>query len=210
VAPVSHLQHPYPDPVSEDSKAGIEVVVGRVGKPHGIRGEVTLDVRTDEPERRFAPGTTLRAEAPAGADRRPASLTVARARWHQSTLLVTFEELADRNAAEAARGTVLHATIAHDEVPEDPEEYYDHQLVGLAVVDLDGTPLGEVKAVVHGSAQDLLTVRTPDGRDTLVPFVAALVPEVDLDAGRVVVADRPGLVSPFPEDAEDAEDADQP
>ena len=186
--------------MSEDSKAGIEVVVGRVGKPHGIRGEVTLDVRTDEPERRFAPGTTLRAEAPAGADRRPASLTVARARWHQSTLLVTFEEIADRNAAEAARGTVLHATIAHDEVPEDPEEYYDHQLVGLAVVDLDGTPLGEVKAVVHGSAQDLLTVRTPDGRDTLVPFVSALVPEVDLDAGRVVVADRPGLVSPFPDE----------
>jgi len=119
--------------VSED----IEVVVGRIGKPHGLRGEVTLDVRTDEPERRFAPGTTLRAEAPAGVDRRPSSLTVARARWHQSTLLVTFEELADRNAAEAARGTVLHATIAHDETPEDPEEFYDHQLVGLDVVDVD-------------------------------------------------------------------------
>ena len=175
-------------------------MVGRIGKPHGLRGEVTLDVRTDEPERRFAPGTTLRAEAPAGADRRPSTLTVARARWHQTTLLVTFEELADRNAAEAARGTVLHATIGRDETPEDPEEFYDHQLVGLAVVDLDGTPLGEVKAVVHGSAQDLLTVRTPDGRDTLVPFVSALVPEVDLDAGRVVVADRPGLVSPFPDD----------
>ena len=193
--------------MSEDSKAGIEVVVGRVGKPHGIRGEVTLDVRTDEPERRFAPGTTLRAEAPAGADRRPASLTVARARWHQSTLLVTFEEIADRNAAEAARGTVLHATIAHDEVPEDPEEYYDHQLVGLDVVDVDGSPLGSVKALVHGSAQDLLTVRTPDGRDALVPFVSALVPEVDLAAGRIVVADRPGLVSPFPDDvADDAAD----
>ena len=187
--------------MSED----IEVVVGRIGKPHGIRGEVTLDVRTDEPDRRFAPGTTLRAQAPAGADRRPATLTVARARWHQSTLLATFEEITDRNSAEAARGTVLHATIAHDETPEDPEEYYDHQLVGLAVVDLDGAPLGEVKALVHGSAQDLLTVRTPDGRDTLVPFVSALVPEVDLAAGRLVVADRPGLVTPFPEDVpEDA------
>jgi 16S rRNA processing protein RimM len=185
--------------VSED----IEVVVGRIGKPHGIRGEVTLDVRTDEPERRFAPGTTLRAEAPAGADRRPSSLTVARARWHQSTLLVTFEELADRNAAEAARGTVLHATIGLDETPDDPEEYYDHQLVGLDVVDVDGTPLGTVKALVHGSAQDLLTVRTTDGRDALVPFVTALVPEVDLGAGRVVVADRPGLVSPFPDDEAD-------
>jgi 16S rRNA processing protein RimM len=187
--------------VSTGEPAGIEVVVGRIGKPHGIRGEVTLDVRTDEPERRFAPGTTLRAEAPAGADRRPSSLTVARARWHQSTLLVTFEELADRNAAEAARGTVLHATIGLDETPDDPEEFYDHQLVGLDVVDVDGTSLGTVKALVHGSAQDLLTVRTADGRDALVPFVTALVPEVDLEAGRVVVADRPGLVSPFPEDA---------
>ncbi|UFN45729.1 ribosome maturation factor RimM [Nocardioides okcheonensis] len=182
--------------MSED----IEVVVGRIGKPHGIRGEVTLDVRTDEPERRFAPGTVLRAQAPAGADRRPTSLTVARARWHQSTLLVTFEELADRNAAEAVRGTLLHATLAADETPEDPDEFYDHQLVGLAVVDLDGTALGEVRAVVHGSAQDLLTVRTPDGRDALVPFVSALVPEVDLAAGRVVVADRPGLVAPFPDE----------
>jgi 16S rRNA processing protein RimM len=72
------------------------------------------------------------------------------------------------------------------------------------VVDLDGTPLGEVKALVHGSAQDLLTVRTTDGRDALVPFVSALVPEVDLAAGRLVVADRPGLVSPFPEDAPEA------
>ena len=194
--------------MSDQQQGDIEVVVGRIGKPHGIRGEVTLDVRTDEPDRRFAPGTTIRAEAPAGADRRPSTLTVARARWHQGTLLVTFEELADRNAAEAVRGTVLYATLAHDEVPEDPDEFYDHQLIGLAVVDVDGTPLGEVKAVVHGSAQDLLSVRTPDGRDTLVPFVSALVPEVDLSAGRVVVADRPGLVSPFPVDV--AEDAEQP
>ncbi|MCD6640567.1 MAG: ribosome maturation factor RimM [Nocardioides sp.] len=178
----------------------IEVVVGRIGKPHGIRGEVTVDVRTDEPERRFAPGAQLMAAAPAGADRRPTHLTVDRARWHQSTLLVTFEEIADRNAAEAARGTVLSVRMPVADVPEDPDEYYDHQLVGLAVVDTDGTHLGELTAVVHGSAQDLLTVRTPDGRDALVPFVSALVPEVDLAGGRVVVADRPGLVSPFPDE----------
>jgi 16S rRNA processing protein RimM len=186
--------------VSEQEQGDIEVVVGRIGKPHGIRGEVTVDVRTDEPDRRFARGTTIRAEAPAGADRRPSALTVTRARWHQGTLLVTFEELADRNAAEAVRGTLLYATLGRDEVPDDPDEYYDHQLVGLDVVDLDGTPLGTVTALVHGSAQDLLTVRTPDGRDALVPFVTALVPDVDLVAGRIVVADRPGLVSPFPDE----------
>lgn len=180
----------------------IEVVVGRIGKPHGIRGEVTVDVRTDEPERRFAPGARLRAEPPRGADltRTPYdALTVTRTRWHQGRLLATFDELPDRTAAEAARGVVLHVTVDPGERPVDPEEYYDHQLVGLTVVDLDGRELGEVAALVHGGAQDLLTVRTPDGREALVPFVEALVPEVDLASGRVVVADRPGLVTPLPE-----------
>ena len=115
-------------------------------------------------------------------------------------LLATFEELADRNAAEAARGILLHVTIDPAESPDDPDEFYDHQLVGLAAYDLDGAHLGEVRGLVHGSAQDLLTVRTPDGRDALVPFVKALVPEVDVAGGRVVIADRPGLVTPLPED----------
>lgn len=182
----------------------IEVVVGRIGKPHGLRGEVTLDVRTDEPDRRFTPGTTLRAQPPEGSASPIRSLTVSRARWHQQVLLLTFEEIDGRDAAEAARGIVLHATLGPEDVPEDPEEFYDHQLIGLAAYDEGGTHLGEVTAVVHGSAQDLLTVRTHDGRNTLVPFVAALVPEVDVDAGRVVIADRPGLVSPFPDEKADA------
>ncbi|MFD1945534.1 ribosome maturation factor RimM [Nocardioides aestuarii] len=179
----------------------IEVVVGRVGKPHGIRGEVTVEVRSDEPERRFTPGARLRVEAPRGSVAPYATLTVTRTRWHQGRMLAVFEELADRNAAEAARGVVLHVTVDASERPEDPEEYYDHQLVGLRVVDLEGRELGEVSALVHGGAQDLLSVRTPDRREALVPFVSALVPEVDLTARRVVVADRPGLVTPLPEDS---------
>ncbi len=178
----------------------IEVVVGRIGKPHGIRGEVTVDVRTDEPERRFAPDARLRVEAPRGSAAPYAALTVTRTRWHQGRLLATFDELSDRNAAEAARGIVLSVTVDPGERPADPDEYYDHQLVGLTVVDLEGRELGEVSALVHGGAQDLLTVRTPDRREALVPFVSELVPEVDLDARRVVVADRPGLVTPLPED----------
>jgi 16S rRNA processing protein RimM len=177
----------------------IEVVVGRVGKPHGIRGEVTVELRTDEPERRFAAGATLRAERPRGSAAPWPALTISSTRWHQSRLLVRFDELTDRTVAESARGLLLHATVPADESPDDPDEFYDHQLVGLAAVDLDGHPLGEVTEVLHG-AQDLLQIRTPDGRDALVPFVAALVPEVDVEAGRVVVADRPGLVTPFPED----------
>src|SRR5215210_2216823 len=97
-----------------DDHAHVEVVVGRIGKPHGLRGEVTVDVRTDEPERRFARGSTLRAEPPPGSSSSLRSLTVAGARQHQATLLVTFEELADRTAAEAARGIVLHASIPAD------------------------------------------------------------------------------------------------
>lgn len=181
----------------------VDVVVGRIGKPHGVRGEVTVDVRTDEPERRFAPGAVLRGAAPKGVQRADLALTVEGTRWHQGTLLVAFAEVPDRTAAEGVRGTVLHVEVPADAVPDDPDEYYDHQLVGLAAEDLDGRPLGTVRTVVHGGAQDLLGIRTPDGRDALVPFVAALVPEVDLAGGRVVVADRPGLVTPFPDDADD-------
>jgi 16S rRNA processing protein RimM len=175
----------------------IEVVVGRIGKPHGIRGEVTVEVRTDEPERRYLRGTRLRVET--AAPGRPDTLTVAATRWHRDVLLAFFEELADRNAAEAARGTVLLASVRADELPEDPDEFYDHQLVGVAAYDVGGAGLGVITAVVHGAAQDLLTVRTPDGRDALVPFVAALVPIVDLENGRVVIADRPGLIAPVSE-----------
>jgi len=177
----------------------IEVVVGRIGKPHGIRGEVTVEVRTDEPDRRFADGATVRAERPHGQAAPWSTLTVEGTRWHQSTLLVRFAELSDRTTAESARGLILHADVPADESPEDPDEFYDHQLVGLAAEDLDGRSLGEVTAVLHG-AQDILQIRTPDRREALVPFVAALVPEVDLAGGRVVVADRPGLVTPFPEE----------
>jgi 16S rRNA processing protein RimM len=180
----------------------IEVLVGRIGKPHGIRGHVTIDVRTDEPERRFADGTRLRAEPPKGSAFAGRALTVTASRWHQQILHVLFEELPDRNAAEAARGVLLYAEIPADAVPDDPDEYYDHQLVGLAAYDTDGTRLGEVTGLVHGAAQDLLTVRTADRREALVPFVKALVPVVDLAGRRVVIADRPGLVAPLPEGEE--------
>ena len=165
---------------------GIEVVVGRIGKPHGIRGEVTVDVRSDEPERRFAPGARLR--TPEG------HLTVATARMHSGRLLVRFEELADRTAVEAARGTELTVEVDRAERPEDPEEFYDHQLVGLRVETTGGGVVGELLRVEHHGAQDLLVIGTDRG-EVLFPFVTALVPEVDLDGGRLVLDDRPGLLT---------------
>lgn len=183
---------------------GPEVVVGRIGKAHGIKGEVSVEPRTDEPERRFADAVVLttrtpQSAAPHGTDR-PTTLTVRRTRWHQSRLLVTFAEVEDRTAAEALRGLSLVVRIDPDEAPEDPEEFYDHQLVGLEVSTTDGARVGEVSDVIHGTAQDLLAVRTPEGREVLVPFVSQLVPVVDVRRGRVEVADRPGLLTPLDED----------
>jgi 16S rRNA processing protein RimM len=178
-----------------------EVVVGRVGRPHGVRGEVSVELRTDEPDRRFAVGNALLVRRP-GAGPAPAYdiLSVVAARWHQDRLLVRFEELDDRTAAEGARGLVLATTVTPEERPEDPEEFYDHQLVGLAVVTTDGREVGTVAEVLHSGAQDLLVVDR-DGRDAaMVPFVSALVPDVDLDGGRLVVADRPGLLEPLDEE----------
>lgn len=182
-----------------------EVVVGRIGKPHGVRGELSVELRTDEPDRRFSVGSVLRTRTPQGGaphgPDRPEALTVRATRWHQSRLLVSFEEVTDRNTAEAVRGLLLAVEVDPTETPADPEEFYDHQLVGLAVVTVDGRPVGELTEVVHGSAQDLLSVRAADdGREILVPFVQALVPEIDLEGGRVVVTDLPGLLEPVVED----------
>jgi 16S rRNA processing protein RimM len=178
-----------------------EVVVGRIGRPHGIRGEVSVELRTDEPDRRFAVGNELLVRRP-GAGPAPAYdvLTVASARWHQDRLLVRFDELGDRTAAEGARGLVLATTVTRDERPEDPEEFYDHQLVGLAVLTTDGRDVGTVAEVLHSGAQDLLVIDREGREPAMVPFVSALVPEVDVAGGRLVVADRPGLLEPLAEE----------
>jgi 16S rRNA processing protein RimM len=174
-----------------------EVVVGRIGKAHSLKGEVSVDPRTDEPERRFAIGAVLAAARPNGSDAR--TLTVRTTRWHGERLLVAFAEIADRTAAEAARGLVLRVAIDPDDSPEDPEEFYDHQLVGLAAYTTEGVAIGKVTEVIHTAGQDLLAIAAESG-EVLVPFVQALVPVVDLAAGRLEVADRPGLLTPLEDD----------
>ena len=176
-----------------------DVVVAAIGRAHGIRGDVVLDLRTDEPERRFAEGAVLTSED--GASR----FTIESTRWHSGRLLAHFSELADRTTAEAARGVLLVARVPTRERPDDPEEYYDRQLVGLAAVSTDGRAIGTVTSVVHLEFQDLLEIATYAG-PKLVPFVAALVPEVDLDAGVVRVAEVPGLLD---DDAETAAPEDE-
>lgn len=167
------------------------VTVGRVTRAHGIRGDVTVEVRTDTPDERFAAGRTLITE-PASAG----PLTVRQSRWHSGRLLVRFENVDDRDAAEALRGTVLQTEIDDDERLDDPEEFYDHQLEGLQVVTVAGNKVGTVGEVIHAPAQDVLVVRHPRGGESLVPFVADIVPEVDLDSGTVIVDPPPGLLEP--------------
>lgn len=165
----------------------IRVTVGRVGRAHGIRGDVAVDVRTDEPERRFARNAVLVA-----GDR---ELTVSGTRWHSGRLLVSFNEVPDRTAAEGLRGTLLEADVDPDELPTDDEEFYDRQLVGLEVRSAEDV-LGQVASVIHHDEQDTLVLATSDGGEILVPFVAEIVPVVDLEAGFILVADLPGLIDP--------------
>jgi len=166
----------------------VQLVVGRVARAHGIGGEVAVEVRTDSPELRFAPGSVLETDP---ADHGP--LTIERARWHSGRLLISFAEVADRTAAEALRNTLLVADSATSPAVDD-DEYWDHQLIDLAVVTLDGTSLGSITDIAHPPGGDLLVVRRPDGAELLVPFVRAIVPTVDLEARRVVVDPPDGLL----------------
>lgn len=168
----------------------MEVVVGRVAKAHGIRGELTIDVRTDSPEQRFAVGNALTARQKNVPDR---TVTIAAAREHSGRLLMRFEEVPDRTAAEQLRGALLIADTASLPPVEDPDEFYDHELEGLAVELVDGTPLGTVREVLHSPGGELLALDV-SGREVLVPFVRAMVPTVDITGGRVVVDPPEGLL----------------
>lgn len=167
----------------------MQLVVARVGRAHGIKGEVTVEVRTDEPELRLGPGAVLATD--------PAStgpLTIETGRVHSGRLLLRFEGVRDRNAAEALRNTLLIAEVDPDEKPEDPDEYYDHQLMDLDVVTVDGTEVGRITEISHLPSQDLFVVERPDGTEVLIPFVEEIVTEIDLAEQRAVIDPPPGLI----------------
>ena len=171
----------------------MQLVVGRISRPHGVRGELAVDVRTDDPELRLAAGAVLTTE-PAAAG----PLTVVRTRWHSGRLLVTFKGVDDRNGADDLRSVLL--LVESDELEEitDPEEFRDHQLIGLAVRTQDGELVGEVADVLH-YGQDLLVVNGSGkraGAEIMIPFVSAIVPEVDLAAGQLRIDPPPGLLDP--------------
>ena len=173
----------------------MRVIVGRIGRPHGIRGEVVIGVRTDEPDLRFAVGAILDTgrspDGPVDGDQ----LKVASARWHSGQLLVAFGGITDRTAAGELTGSWL--SVDSSQLPEvaDPDEFRDHELVGLPVRTTTGDLVGVVIDVLH-PGQDLLVVRRDEGEEFLVPFVKAIVPEVDLTAGVLVIDPPLGLLDP--------------
>ncbi|MDR3070613.1 MAG: ribosome maturation factor RimM [Propionibacteriaceae bacterium] len=160
-----------------------EVIVGYVGKAHGLAGEVAIRVITDEPEIRFAVGAEL-AAGDGG------TLRIAARRWHSGVLLMKFEGVNDRSAAQALRSQALWAEL-HD--LEDDDEFHDVELIGLTAKTSQGDEIGPVLRVLHFPAQDLLEIKTAIG-SKLVPFVRELVPEVDVEEGCLTIAEIPGLL----------------
>ncbi|MCJ1679894.1 ribosome maturation factor RimM [Streptomyces sp. APSN-46.1] len=167
----------------------MQLVVARIGRAHGIKGEVTVEVRTDEPELRLGPGAVLQTE-PASAG----PLTIETGRVHSGRLLLRFAGVKDRTGAEALRNILLIADVDPAELPAEPDEYYDHQLMDLDVVLEDGTEIGRITEISHLPSQDLFIVERPDGTEVMIPFVGEIVAEIDLEEQRCVITPPPGLI----------------
>jgi 16S rRNA processing protein RimM len=173
----------------------MQLVIGSVVRAHGIRGEVVVAVTTDEPEDRYVVGSVLATDPTASGP-----LTIEGLRLHSSSgadrLLVAFEGVEDRDAAERLRGVKLLVDTDDIEPTDDPDEFHDFQLIGLAVRvgDADGEQVGDIVRVDHGPGADMLIVGRPDGRQSLVPFVSEIVPTVDVAAGHVVITPPEGLL----------------
>jgi 16S rRNA processing protein RimM len=169
----------------------LELTVGRVVKAHGVTGELVVDVRTDDPELRFAPGEVLRAR---GRDRRERSFAVETARAHGNRLLVRLAGVADRDTADGLRGSVFVIDTADLPPIDEPDTYYDHELEGLRVRTTAGDDVGVVAEVLHTSGSELLAVNRGDAGELLVPFVSAIVTSVSLEDGVVEIDPPEGLL----------------
>lgn len=180
--------------------------VGRLVKAHGLKGAIKLELYTDDPEGRFVPGATFTLQVPESSPWHGKPLTVREFRWMNSHPVAFFEGVDDRDAAEGLIRAILWIDQDTQAPSTEEDAWFDHQLVGLDVV-RDGATVGRVIRVDHMPAQDLLIVRADDDREVLVPFVKAIVPEVDVAAGRLVVTPPAGLFEDVPGDDDSEADA---
>lgn len=181
--------------------------VGRLLKAHGLKGALKVELYTDDPAKRFVPGASFSLQVPTDSPWHGKTLELAELRWYNGHPVAFFEGIEDRTAAESLVKAILwiEADVAAE---QEPDAWYDHQLVGLRAV-RDGVEVGELVRVEHLPAQDLIVIKTDD-REVLVPFVSAIVPSVDLAAGTVTLTPPAGLFEELPADEPGDEPADEP
>ena len=172
--------------------------MGRLVKAHGLKGALKIELFTDDPERRFQPGATFSLQVPQESPWHGRKLELVELRWYNNQPVAFFAGVTDRSAAETLVKAILWVDQETAELPEEQDAWYDHQLVGLRAL-RDGVELGRIVRVDHLPAQDLLVVRVGE-QEVLVPFVAALVPEVDVAGGTVTLTPPPGLFEELPEE----------
>lgn len=165
--------------------------VGRLTKPHGLKGAIKLELFTDNPEVRFAPGSTFSVQVPDDSPWFGKTITIRELKWFNEHPVGFFEEIADRTAAESIVKAILWIDQSEAESLVEPDAWYGHQLAGLSVR-RDGQEIGTVTEVQHFPAQDILVVKTPRG-EVLVPFVSAIVPEVNIEERFISVTPPLGL-----------------
>lgn len=179
--------------------------VGRLVKAHGLKGALKVELYTDDPAKRFVPGATFSLQVPATSPWHDQSIELRELRWYNDHPVAFFEGIDDRNAAETLVKAILWIE-ADVQAEQEPDAWYDHQLVGLKAM-RDGVELGELVRVEHLPAQDLLVINTGD-REVLVPFVSAIVPSVDVEAGTVTLTPPAGLFEDLVDEQPEARAAD--
>jgi 16S rRNA processing protein RimM len=202
-------EHKAPRPSSKAVGDIQQVRVGRLTKAHGLKGALKVELFTDDPERRFRPGAVFTLQVPTSSPWHGKTLELIEMRYYNSHPVGFFHGVADRDAAEGLAKAILWVDQDPAELPEEKDAWYDYQLVGLRAM-RDGTEVGRVTRVDHFPAQDLLAIATGRGgaaAEVLVPFVAAIVPSVDIAAGTVTLTPPPGLFEDLPDDDPEPEGA---
>jgi 16S rRNA processing protein RimM len=192
-----------PTPNVAEEHRQTQLRVGRLTKAHGLKGAIKIELYTDEPEKRFLPGATFSLQVPEQSPWHGKSIELAELRWYNGHPVAFFVDVTDRTAAETLIKAILWVDHDASVLPDEPEAWYDHQLTGLKAV-RDGVAVGTVVRVDHLPAQDLLVIKTGDD-EVLVPFVKAIVPEVNLEAGTLTLTPPVGLFEEVPDDEADAE-----
>ena len=186
------------------SKTGTESTrlrVGRLTKAHGLKGAIKVELYTDDPDKRFVPGAVFTLQVPDSSAWFGKTIELIELKYFNVHPVAFFKDVTDRSIAETLIKAILWVDHDPDEASTEDDAWYDHQLIGLAVL-RDGVQVGTVSGLDHFPAQDLLHVKTESG-DVMVPFVKAIVPTVDIAAGTMTVTPPAGLFETLPDDEQD-------